>query len=329
MTDPRDRVITDPGIGPVNLEASTLRSIAAAEPVPSDPGEPPLRSAPSALQRAPSAGSDGSAEEVEPDGASLYYEPKPLASVSNHKTLEIATVKLADDIDPRRLPTEISLPRTPRTPEYDSAWPQAEVVLTTSQRPLAPTRWRLPALLLTVLASLLVLLFVRGMARRASERASAATPIAATPPAPPLVSRGKERLTRSSATPLNISASLRPSALATLEPPTPAASALAASAPTPALAASALAASASAPDLAARAPAASAARALPTPHASSALGAAEFSAPTLSAPANAVASADVTAAKRADSTFNARIDSTSAAASNVTSPAAKPKRAIY
>lgn len=132
MTDQRDRVSTDPGIGPIDVnDCSTLRSIAAAE-------------------------------EIEPDGASLYYEPKPLISISDHKTLEVATVRLSEDIDPRRLRTELSLSRSPAPPRYESGWPQAEVVLTRSERPTPPKhRWRVPALMFAVLGALLALMVAR------------------------------------------------------------------------------------------------------------------------------------------------------------------------
>ena len=77
MTD-RNRVTTDPGLGPIEREhASTLRSMTAADPIPDD----------------------------EIPGAPVYFEPKPLHAVSDHKTLELETVKLAKDIDPRKLPS--------------------------------------------------------------------------------------------------------------------------------------------------------------------------------------------------------------------------------
>jgi len=143
VTEQRDRVITDPGIGPVE-NPSTLRSIVAA------------------------------AEEVEPDGAALYYEPKPLIAISDHKTLEIATVKLSEDIDPRKLPTELRLPRSPIPPQYDSGWPQAQIALSASQPPAAPQRrWRIPAVLLTLLCALLLLVLARGLSQHESSQAAA------------------------------------------------------------------------------------------------------------------------------------------------------------
>lgn len=147
MTDQRERVTTDPGIGPANPDnTATLRSIEAAV-------------------------------EVEPDGSSLYYEPTPLRAASDHRTLEIQTVKLSEQIDPRKLPTQLSLPRASVPPQYDSGWPQAEVVLTSSQPPSAPRRrWRVPVLLLGVLVALLLLVIARSSVRRAAEQSAAASP---------------------------------------------------------------------------------------------------------------------------------------------------------
>ncbi|MEO6602722.1 MAG: hypothetical protein ABIQ16_22755 [Polyangiaceae bacterium] len=146
MTDQRERVSTDPGIGPIDESTATLRSI--REDV-----------------------------EVEPDGASLYYEPKPLVAISDHRTLEMETVKLSQDIDPRKLATELSLPRSPPPPRYDSGWPQAEVVLTSSQRPAPPVRrWRVPALLFGVLVALLLLVLARSSAQRSAEQSAGSAP---------------------------------------------------------------------------------------------------------------------------------------------------------
>jgi len=169
VTDQRNRVTTDPGLGPIEREhASTLRSITAAEPIPED----------------------------EIPGSPVYYEPKPLHAVSEHKTLELETVKLAKDIDPRKLPTELKLrrpvlhiqpasdpnwpppssdphagwPQQPDIgwpPQHDSGWPPPETVLTTSQPPLAARRRSFVPLILLVLlsASLLVVLGARALPR--------------------------------------------------------------------------------------------------------------------------------------------------------------------
>ena len=165
MTDQRNRVTTDPGLGPVEREhASTLRSMTVADPVPDD----------------------------EIPGAPVYYEPKPLHAVSEHKTLELETVKLAKDIDPRKLPTELKLRRPvlhvlpgigPKLaarpaaaqfdlgwppPQFDSGWPPPETVLTTSQPPLAARRRSYIPLVLLVLLAASVLLVLGARARRRS-----------------------------------------------------------------------------------------------------------------------------------------------------------------
>jgi len=128
--------------------------------------------------------------EDEIPGAPVYFEPKPLHAVSEHKTLELETVKLAEDIDPRKLPTELKLRRPvlhvlpasdpnwpapspqpdaawPSPQYYDSNWPPPETVLTTSQPPLAARRRTFLPLLMFVLlaASLLLLLGARALRR--------------------------------------------------------------------------------------------------------------------------------------------------------------------
>ena len=104
----------------------------------------------------------------------VYYEPQPLVAVSDHKTLEIDTIKLAQDIDPRRLPTELRLRPVPMVPP-DSDWPPPDVVIVSSQPPSAGRgRWRAPAALLLLLGSLIMLALV--LARAAAQRWHAPTP---------------------------------------------------------------------------------------------------------------------------------------------------------
>jgi hypothetical protein len=181
VTDQRNRVTTDPGLGPVELEhQSTLRSIVAADPIAAD----------------------------EDPGALVYYEPKPLHAVSDHKTLELETVKLAKDIDPRKLPTELKLRRpvlhvlpasdpnwpapvappeagwTP--PLFDSGWPPPETVLTTSQPPQAARRRSFVPLVLFALLGAAVLIVLGATARRrtaASASAALRAPVATLPAA--------------------------------------------------------------------------------------------------------------------------------------------------
>ncbi|MEP7049725.1 MAG: hypothetical protein ABJB12_05200, partial [Pseudomonadota bacterium] len=107
MTDKRERIITDPGLGPQDPHRpSTLRSLEGPE----------------------------AAAELNPN-APVYYEPTPLVAISNHKTLEVQTVKLSDEIDPRKLQTELRLDRVPSyVPPSDSFWPP-ETALASSQPP--------------------------------------------------------------------------------------------------------------------------------------------------------------------------------------------------
>ena len=182
MTDQRNRVTTDPGLGPIEREhASTLRSMTAADPIPED----------------------------EIPGSPVYFEPKPLHAVSEHKTLELETVKLAQDIDPRKLPTELKLRRpvlhvlpasdpnwpapSPQSdavwpsPQYDSNWPPPETVVTTSQPSLAARRRSYLPLLLFVLVgtALLLLLGVRAFRRSSVQAVAAHAALPAPPPAAP------------------------------------------------------------------------------------------------------------------------------------------------
>ena len=152
MTDQRVKVTTDPGIGPVERE---------------------LRSSVRLLAESDVAASESPAGPV-------YVQPTALNASSNHRTLEIETVKLSEDIDPRKLPTQLTLQRPPGlpppgAPRFDSGWPQAELTLTSSQRPAPPRHpWRIPALLLTLVGAVLLLLWVRASAHR-NEGAAAAT----------------------------------------------------------------------------------------------------------------------------------------------------------
>jgi hypothetical protein len=51
----------------------------------------------------------GVSTDTVPEQAGIYVPPRPLASASDHRTIEIAPVRLAQDIDPRRAPTELRL----------------------------------------------------------------------------------------------------------------------------------------------------------------------------------------------------------------------------
>ena len=109
----------------------------------------------------------------------VYVEPKPLVALSDHKTIEVETVKLADDIDPRKLPTELRLARPPSIIPPDSGWPHMDVGLVSSQPPLPlRRRFRGPLALCALLCALTLLLLARSSAQRARAAADAATPSA-------------------------------------------------------------------------------------------------------------------------------------------------------
>ncbi|MEO8904432.1 MAG: hypothetical protein ABI488_18825 [Polyangiaceae bacterium] len=140
MIDKRERIITDPGLGPVDPPGpSTLRSLKAEAAAALSPNDP------------------------------VYYEPSPLVAISNHKTLEVETVRLSHDIDPRKLRTELRLDRVPSVvPPSDSLWPP-ETALASSQPPPGPgRRWRTPAVLLSLLCALFVLVGARAVARHSA-----------------------------------------------------------------------------------------------------------------------------------------------------------------
>jgi hypothetical protein len=148
VTEKRERVSTDPGLGPLDPPGpSTLRSIEAAEDVSS----------------------------ISPN-APVYYEPSLLVAVSDHKTLEVETVKLAENIDPRKLATEMSLGRVTSSlvPPSDSGWPP-ETALTSSTPPDGPSRRRrrAPLVLFALLGVLLVLLVVQATTRRSASTVGA------------------------------------------------------------------------------------------------------------------------------------------------------------
>jgi hypothetical protein len=55
----------------------------------------------------------GVSTDTVPEQAGVYVPPRPLASASEHRTIEIAPVRLARDIDPRRAPTALRLSPPP------------------------------------------------------------------------------------------------------------------------------------------------------------------------------------------------------------------------
>jgi hypothetical protein len=124
------------------------------------------------------------ADAVSPDSEDplhpVYCEAQPLVAVSDHKTIEIETIKLADDIDPRKLPTELRLSRPTSVHPPDSNWPQTDAVVVSSHPPsIGRRRWQAPILLLVLLGALLALVLARGAAERSQAAAPSAAPTGA------------------------------------------------------------------------------------------------------------------------------------------------------
>ncbi len=165
MNNQRDRLGTDPGIGPEL----------------GDPEAPAARPA-------------------------VYLEPTPVPAPAELRAPALPSVQLADEIDPRKQPTElrlrpvISSSLTPPPDELgeepvfelrgqrsDSGWPPPETVVTTSQRPLPlepKRRFRGPLALVAVLAALLLLVLGRALMSHepaVAEPRAAAAPVAAPP----------------------------------------------------------------------------------------------------------------------------------------------------
>ncbi len=132
------------------------------------------------------------AEEIAPDTEQMvgpvYVEPLPLVAPSDHKTLEIQTIKLAEDIDPRKLPTELRLVRPPSVPP-DSLWPPSEEGLAATQPPFAERRRSRARVAVAVLLALLLLgtaLAWRGRVANDAARAPASNSALAAAPIVPL-----------------------------------------------------------------------------------------------------------------------------------------------
>ncbi|HEY4103294.1 MAG TPA: hypothetical protein VGM44_05355 [Polyangiaceae bacterium] len=115
---------------------------------------------------------DEIAAEVEDLQQPVYVEPQPPARISDHKTIEIETVKLAEDIDPRKLPTELRLARPPSFAPDSGAL--HDLGLVSSQTPpVRRVRWRVPAVLAALLAALILLALARSAARSRATQAAA------------------------------------------------------------------------------------------------------------------------------------------------------------
>lgn len=154
-----------------------------------DSGQVTLRSLDTGLDPAP----------TDPGVSEVYVEPQLLPKVSEHKTLEVDTVKLHDEIDPRKRPTELKLGRVRRRPVPESNPPStppegivAPAVVTDAPR---PARWIAAgvALLLICVAAFLFARTLRSRiapgARGVPASAVAAPTVPAAKAAPPATAR--------------------------------------------------------------------------------------------------------------------------------------------
>jgi hypothetical protein len=119
----------------------------------------------------------------------VYFQPQPLAAPSDHKTIEIETIKLAEDIDPRKLRTERGMSRPPPPPDLNR--PQPNVVGVTNSLPVRLKRKRRTSLMLLMIAGVLLLLVLaRGLAQRAHDAQMSAAALPAPARAPTTRSGG-------------------------------------------------------------------------------------------------------------------------------------------
>jgi hypothetical protein len=126
------------------------------------------------------------------DASEVYVEPLPLPKVSDHKTLEVDTVKLAAEIDPRKRPTELKLGRVRRTSTANpSSHPPPDGPVTRTEAPQESKTNRnalaIAGVLLLCVASFLLARSLRPhFSSPAVAPQSAAQNAATAPPLPPV-----------------------------------------------------------------------------------------------------------------------------------------------
>ncbi|HEY4159937.1 MAG TPA: hypothetical protein VGM29_17620 [Polyangiaceae bacterium] len=126
------------------------------------------------------------------DASEVYVEPLPLPKVSDHKTLEVDTVKLAAEIDPRKRPTELKLGRVRRTSDANpSSHPPPEGPVTRTEAPSdSKTNRNALAIAGVLLLCVASFLLARSLRSRFSSPAvapqSAVQNVATAPPLPPV-----------------------------------------------------------------------------------------------------------------------------------------------
>jgi hypothetical protein len=141
-----------------------------------------------------------------PDVIGEYVPPRPLPGVSEHRTLDLRSVRVSPEFDPRRAPTELRLESPPRK-QSSGRWLVAGVV---------------------VLLGIAVLLVVRAFAPSSGP---ASAPAASPSPAAPNVEAPTARAAAPAAPTPTVAASVSPSrseSVSPREPPPPRAEAPAA-----------------------------------------------------------------------------------------------------
>jgi hypothetical protein len=78
-----------------------------------------------------------------PDHANVYVPPRELPQTSDHRTIQIKPVLLADHVDPRRAPTELRLPVLPLEPlrKEPAPWLLASSVVVVAVGAIAAAAW--------------------------------------------------------------------------------------------------------------------------------------------------------------------------------------------
>ena len=78
-----------------------------------------------------------------PDHANVYVPPRELPQTSDHRTIQIKPVLLADHVDPRRAATELRLPVVPLEPlrKEPAPWLLASSVLVVAVGSIAVAAW--------------------------------------------------------------------------------------------------------------------------------------------------------------------------------------------
>jgi len=93
------------------------------------------------IPEVPSPG--GMPTETLPDHANVYVPPRELPQTSDHRTIQIKPVLLADHVDPRRAATELRLPVVPLEPlrKEPAPWLLASSVVVVALGSIAAAAW--------------------------------------------------------------------------------------------------------------------------------------------------------------------------------------------